>query len=98
MPTNSTVGYVPDPADVAAHLAFLDDGAWGGDRVAAYVEATRAQVLHQAVAAALADQRARIRARMHASGLSYQKIADATGLTRARVQQLVERGRRLAPT
>lgn len=90
----TTTGYAPEPADVAAHLATLDDNVWGGDPLPAYLEATRAQALHQAVAAAIADRRAVLLARMHDGGASYRQIADVTGLTRARVQQLVERGRR----
>lgn len=31
-------------------------------------------------------------AELHQSGMSYGKIAEATGLSRSRVQQLVERG------
>lgn len=31
-------------------------------------------------------------AEMHQAGMSYGKIAEATGLSRSRVQQLVERG------
>jgi DNA-directed RNA polymerase specialized sigma24 family protein len=88
-----TTGYEPDPADVAEYLDALDDTAWGGDPLPAYLEATRAQVLHQAVAAAIADRRAELLARVHANGASYQTIADMVGLTRGRVQQLVERGR-----
>lgn len=41
----------------------------------------------------LADLRARALAELHVEGWSYGRIAEATGLSRARVQQLVERGR-----
>lgn len=44
-----------------------------------------------------ADQAAAVRSteltRMHQGGMSYGKIAKATGLSRSRVQQLVERSR-----
>lgn len=43
----------------------------------------------------VSDERARIAARWHAEGDSFAVIAARVGLTRARVQQLVERGRQL---
>lgn len=88
---SDTNGYEPEPADVEAFLA--DGDGWGGDPLPMYVEATKAQVLHQAVAERWALRRATLLAQMNACGVSYQQIADVTGLSRPRVQQLVERGR-----
>ena len=49
------------------------------------------------VQGAVAALRARCLADIHAEGLSYERIALATGLTKARVQQLVSRGRGIDP-
>jgi hypothetical protein len=49
-------------------------------------------------AARLADAKAAVVAQMHADGMSYAQIAAVTGMKRARVQQLAERGRALAPS
>lgn len=46
-----------------------------------------------AAVTAAADERAAAAAEMHDAGLSYADIAALVGLTRARVQQLVERAR-----
>jgi len=45
------------------------------------------------VASRLGEERAALIARMNAGGQSYTQIAETTGLTRVRVQQLVETGR-----
>ncbi len=42
----------------------------------------------------VADERALIAATWHAGGLSFARIAELAGVTRARAQQLVERGRK----
>lgn len=65
-----------------------------------YYDLTRDQLAHDSASKRLADARAKVLARMHADGLSYATIADRLGgtLTRARVQQLVERGRQLLTT
>lgn len=47
--------------------------------------------------AATAALRARCLADLHEQGLSYERIAAATGLTKARVQQIVSRGRNVDP-
>ena len=57
---------------------------------------TAGQVLQQAVADRLADARASVVSGMHKGGLSYAQIAAAAGLSRARAQQLAERGRKLS--
>ncbi len=106
---DDTIGYEAEPQEVSALLAELRDGAFGDDPVPLYVQATRLEVLYRAAANAAAAERSRQCARMwtgspgsgpgrapdqYADGLTYQQIADALQLgTRARAQQLVERGR-----
>lgn len=106
---SSTIGYEAEPHEVDALLAQLRDGAWGDDPVPLYMQATRLEVLYRTAANAAAQERSRQAARLwtgtpgsgpirptgqHPDGLSYQQIADALSLgTRARAQQLVERGR-----
>lgn len=58
-----------------------------------YRRAGRAQADAEAVVTRLSDLRARCLAELHVDGWSYARIAEATGISRARVQQLVERGR-----
>ena len=62
-------------------------------RLAAYRRACKAQDKAEASASRAADLRARALADLHAEGWTYWAIAAGTGLSRARVQQLVERGR-----
>lgn len=109
MTGTTAIGYEPEPGDVAALTSDLHDGTYGGDPVPLYIQATRLQVLYRAASDAAATERARQCARLwtgtpesgpptvigqHPDGLSYQQIADALSLgTRARAQQLVERGR-----
>lgn len=93
----SSLGYEAESADVAGDVVAILDG-WD-DPVARYARATAAQAHHQAVVEALAAERARIAAALWdgGKGLSYAKLADALQLgTRARAQQLVERGRSLS--
>ena len=59
----------------------------------AYLKATEKESQLRQAADEAAWERARALAEMHRSGMSYGKIAEATGLSRARVQQLVERAR-----
>ena len=70
-------------------------GSWPG-LLARYSALTAGQVLQQAVADRLADARASVVSGMHKGGLSYAQIAAAAGLSRARAQQLAERGRKLS--
>lgn len=59
-----------------------------------YRRATRSQAVHAAAARDLSRLRARAVAQLHDEGMSYAQIADHLGgLSRARVQQLVEQGR-----
>jgi hypothetical protein len=61
------------------------------DPLARYDALTRAQGVYEALAKRIAAERARAVAEMHAAGLSYGRIAETIGFTRARAQQLVER-------
>lgn len=58
----------------------------------AYQRATAKEVRLRKAADKAAAERASEVAKMHRSGMSYGQIAEATGLSRSRVQQLVERG------
>lgn len=58
----------------------------------AYTKATKLEAKYRRAADDAASERARALAQMHAEGMSYGAIAEATGLSRSRVQQLVERG------
>lgn len=57
-----------------------------------YQRATAREAQLRKAADKAAAERASELARMHRSGKSYGQIAEATGLSRSRVQQLVERG------
>jgi hypothetical protein len=61
------------------------------DPLTRYDALTRAQTVYEAVAMRVAAERARAVADMHDTGLSYGRIAEVIGFTRARAQQLVER-------
>lgn len=58
-----------------------------------YVEATERESMRRIEADQAAEDRASALAEMHELGASYGKLAELVGLSRARVQQLVERGR-----
>lgn len=97
MNDQTTLGYEAEPTDVAAEVdGILADIA---DPLERYQRATAAQVHHQAVARALADERAQALKEMNDAGLSYQQIADVTLIgTRGRAQQLVEKARASDPS
>jgi hypothetical protein len=83
-------------------LAAILDGLVGDQDTAEhdlvwYVHLTSRQALLAAAVDEIAGMRSRAVAGMHAAGESYAGIAAVTGLTRARVQQLVERGRIRVP-
>lgn len=61
--------------------------------LARYHNAERQVEDSQALVTVAADARAKALSDLHDLGWSYQRIATEIGLTRARVQQLVERGR-----
>lgn len=62
-----------------------------------YRRASKEEAKLRRLADAYASERAAVLAEMHRSGMSYGKIAAATGLSRSRVQQLVERGNAVTP-
>jgi DNA-directed RNA polymerase specialized sigma24 family protein len=88
---STTPGYEAEPTEVEALTADLADHA--DDPSAMFARASAMEALYRAAANRAADYRARACARMSMDGLSYAQIAKLTGLTRSRVQQLVERGR-----
>lgn len=59
--------------------------------MANYQKATEREARLRKAADEAAAERAVELAKMHRSGMSYGKIAAATGLSRSRVQQLVEK-------
>ena len=61
------------------------------DPLIRYEALTCAQAVYDAVTVRVAAERARAVADMHDAGLSYGRIAEVIGFTRARAQQLVER-------
>lgn len=65
------------------------------DDLARYLRATAERDAIDRAVTAMADARALAMAKMSQSGMTFAQIATETGLTVARVQQLVERGRRL---
>lgn len=93
MSAPDTLGYEPEPTDVAAEI----EGVLGDitDPMERYHRATAAQAHHDAVSAALADERARICAALWdgGQGQSYAQIGEVIGRSRSKAQQLVERGR-----
>lgn len=93
--SSSTLGYEAEPGDVEAAVA---DIARTPDLMERYARASAEQAHHDAVSAALADERARVCAEWWdgGTGLSYARIGDLIGASRSRAQQLVERGRALS--
>lgn len=90
-------GYGTDPAEVDAVWAALIGDRDGDDDMAWWVHLSSRAALLAEVARRVADERARLAAAWHASGDSFAVIGARVGLTRARAQQLVERGRQQAP-
>lgn len=89
-----TPGTGVEPQELAAVLdGLIGDRAADEHDLAWYAHLTSRQALLTAAAAEVAGMRARLVAGLHAEGQSYAAIAATTGLTRGRVQQLVERGR-----
>ncbi|RNF86762.1 hypothetical protein [Streptomyces botrytidirepellens] len=94
----TTVGYEPEPTDVAAEVAAILEEIT--DPIELYERATAAQVHHQAVVEALSLFRSRCLAGLNTPGVdgtksSFEQISGYTGLTRGGVQKLVQRGRSL---
>lgn len=85
--------YAAEPQDVEALVALVAAVDLVLDPLERYHRASADQELHSAVVTRLSEIRASAVAELHRSGSSYAQIASTTGLTRARVQQLVEAGR-----
>lgn len=91
--TNPTTGFEAEPTDVANHLDGITD-PW--ER---YVRATSAQAHFDAASRLAQTERDKALAALNDPALgkdklSYEALADRTGLSRAGVQNAVERGRR----
>jgi len=97
--TTPTIGYEPEPTDVAAEVdAYLGDIRDPQER---YHRATAAQAHHQAVVAAFQVERDKALATLNTPDkngwrLTYQQISEQVtiGLSVSGVQKAVERGRR----
>lgn len=86
-------GYEADPDDVAAMLDQEIDAEDRDDPTLLYVRATQVAARYTAALAELTKVRAEAVHRMSLAGSSYAQIARTTGLSRPRVQQLVQLGR-----
>jgi DNA-directed RNA polymerase specialized sigma24 family protein len=76
-------------------MASMSENTWWSrisDPLQRYERAGREQQAAEALVTRMTDLRARCLADLHAGGQSLTQIAKATGLSRARVQQLVSRG------
>jgi hypothetical protein len=60
-----------------------------------YRRAREQELMHRQAAKRLVELRAMAALELHEGGASYARIAHGIGLTRARAQQLVQRGRKL---
>lgn len=89
---NPTVGNNPEAT--AAWDMLIGDRA-GADDMAWWNQLTARATVLDDVKHRISDERATIAARWHAGGESFAVIGQRVGLTRARAQQLVERGRKL---
>lgn len=100
-PAEGLGGYEAEPEEARAVTeSEIEDiaAAWPGDPLARYAALTARQAHYQAVSEGLAEARAALVREMNAQGASYGRIAEMTGLTRARVQQLAGRGKAVAAT
>jgi DNA-directed RNA polymerase specialized sigma24 family protein len=100
---SDTLGYEAEPADVEAIvsriLADLDEAT--ADPAERYHRLTAEQALHEAVARRITEKREEILARLNVGDgtgrregrMSYDRIAQVIGRSRATAQQMVERGR-----
>ena len=78
----------------------MNENTWWGrinDPLQRYERAGREQQAAEAVVTRISDLRARCLAELHADGWSLARIAKSTGLSKARVQQLVGRGAKVVP-
>lgn len=85
-------GYGFAPSDAHALWAALIGDREGGDAMPRFVWLSSRGALLAEVARLVSEERSLIAARWSGDGDSYATIAARTGLTRSRVQQLVQRG------
>lgn len=87
-------GYEAEPSEVAAVLGIVELGEVGEDLNVRYILAAKALALHTAVVDEISRARdAVVMEAYEEPGQSYATVGDRFGLSRARVQQIVERGR-----
>jgi hypothetical protein len=98
MNTAPTGPYEVDQDAYGAAEDIIGDIAagWPGDPLARYTAMTPQQAYYQDVSERLGAARACLLAQMRYDGATFEKIAADTGLSKPRVQKLVERGRILA--
>lgn len=82
-------------ADAGPRGEIPDLGDLENELIGDYLDAMAEQACADAEVAKWSDRRAYALAKLHAHGWSLQRIADVICLSRARVQQLVERGRQV---
>lgn len=86
-------GYEADPVEVQAILDEAIDEEDLSDPTLLYVRATKLQVLYTAVVAELGKLRGQAAVRLN-QDMSYDAIGDHLGISKPRVQQLVNSTRR----
>lgn len=99
MTDTAPIGYEAEPTDVAAILeTALGDIPDEPDPTIRFAQLGALGALYDAVVSGIADERAKAAAELAAQGLSFQQVASTLGLgSKARAQQLIERGRPLLP-
>ncbi len=87
-------GYEAEPAEVAAVMTVVELGEPGEDLAVRYILAAKALALHTAVLEEISKTRDTVVAEAYAEpGQSYETVGARFGLSRARVQQIIERHR-----
>jgi hypothetical protein len=87
-------GYEAEPEETRQLLDELIDVEDLADPTLLYVRVTKLLAHYQHVVSELASLRAEAVGRLHTDGMSYARISEHLGLSRARVQQLVEQSKR----
>jgi DNA-directed RNA polymerase specialized sigma24 family protein len=94
------VGRRINPAFGVLAVVGMTETTWWmriDDPLDRYQRAGLEQQAYEALVTRMADLRARCLAELHVDGWTYAKIAQETGLSRSRVQKLVERGINVVP-
>ena len=99
LPARRPLGGVPRRAEGEHRMPEVTPLWWRDidDPLDRYERAVQEQAAAEEAVTRLSDLRARCLAELHYDGWSYAKIAEAVGISRARVQQLVERGSDVTP-